>query len=94
MNGQQSVLVLSLQSLCSTITHLKSSELLELLPNIITIILPHFSSPLVDIRKNVIFILVEIYLIVGDQLYPYVKGLAPSQRKLLTVYIERQINRS
>lgn len=93
-NSKQATRLLALQSLPTAITHLTSPQLIELLPSIIEAVLPHFTSSLVDIRKGVVFILVEIYLIIGDSLYPYVKGLAPSQKKLLTVYIERQMNRN
>lgn len=86
--------LLALHSLSAAVTHLKSADLIKLLPELTSAILPHFSSPLVDIRKSVVFVLVEVYMKVGDTLYPYVKDLAASQRKLLTVYIERQMNRS
>jgi hypothetical protein len=91
---RQAIRLLALQSLSCAVTHLTSPQLLELLPAITEVVLPHFTSSLVDIRKGVVFILVEVYLIIGDSLYPFVRGLAPSQRKLLTVYIERQMNRS
>jgi hypothetical protein len=90
---RQAIRLLALQSLSCAVTHLTSPQLLELLPSITEVVLPHFTSSLVDIRKGVVFILVEVYMIIGDALYPFVKGLAPSQRKLLTVYIERQMNR-
>ena len=94
-NGDlQHTRLLALHALSATVTHLKSSELISLLPDLTATILPHFSSSLVDIRKSVVFVLVEIYMKVGDTLYPYVKDLATSQRKLLTVYIERQMKRN
>ena len=86
--------LLALRTLADAVKHLKSSQLIEMLPQISTIILPLFSSPLVDIRKSVVFVLVEVYMMVGDELHPFVRDLAPSQRKLLTVYIERQMNNS
>jgi hypothetical protein len=92
--SRQATRLLALQSLSSAVGHLSSAQLLELLPSITDVVLPHFTSSLVDIRKAVVFILVEIYMIIGDSLYPFVKGLAPSQRKLLTVYIDRQLNRT
>jgi hypothetical protein len=45
----------------------------------------------VDLRKAVIFVLVEIYLVIGDALYPNIQELSPPQRKLLTIYIDRKI---
>jgi hypothetical protein len=93
-DSNQQIRLLALQTLSQAIPHLSSSQLLELLSDISSEILPYFTSSSVDIRKAVVFVYVEIYMIVGDALYPYVRGLAPSQRKLLTVYIERQMNRS
>lgn len=88
---KQHTQLLALRALCDGVKHLKSSELISLLPQISSVILPLFSSPLVDIRKSVVFVLVEVYMMVGDELHPFVRNLAPSQRKLLTVYIERQM---
>jgi CLIP-associating protein 1/2 len=50
-----------------------------------------FSSALVDLRKAAVFLLVECYLVVGDGLSPHVQALLPQQRKLLTIYIEKQL---
>lgn len=53
-------------------------------------ILPSFNSPLVDMRKGVVFILVEIYGVIGDALYPYIiHDMTPPQKKLLAIYIQR-----
>jgi hypothetical protein len=46
---------------------------------------------MVHLRKAVIFLLVEMYLVIGDALYPYVQELAAPQRKLLTIYIQKQV---
>jgi hypothetical protein len=92
--SKQHTRILALHTLSPAVRNLSSPDLLLLLPTIVPVILPHFSSALVDIRKSVVFVMVEMYLIVGDSLHPYVMGLAPPQRKLLTVYIERQMNRS
>ena len=85
--------LLVLRALTDAMKHMKSSQLIGMLPQLSTTILPLFSSPLVDVRKSVVFVLVEVYMIVGDELHPFVRDLAPSQRKLLTVYIERQMKR-
>ena len=58
--------------------------------NILKHILPSFNSPLVDMRKGVVFILVEIYGVIGDALYPYIiHDMTPPQKKLLAIYIQR-----
>jgi hypothetical protein len=35
--------------------------------------------------------IVQMYVLVGDVLHPYVKELPPQQKKLLTIYIDRQL---
>lgn len=83
--------LMALHVLTATIKNLTSSQLLTFLPTLIPAILPHFGSAQVDMRKATVFILVEVYVIIGDTLYPYVKQLTVQQKKLLTVYIERQL---
>lgn len=85
------VRILALHSLCPAIKQVSTGQLCACLKDIISTVLPHFGSPLVDIRKAVVFVLVEVYLVVGDELYPFIRHLSPSQKKLITVYIERQM---
>jgi CLIP-associating protein 1/2 len=43
-----------------------------------------------DIRKGVVFCLVEIWIKVGDELMrPYLGGLTDSQQRLLGIYLAR-----
>ena len=85
------VRLLAMHVLASAVKHSSSSYLLAELPTLIPRILPSFSSALVDLRKAVVFVLVEVYMIVGDVLHSYVSSLLPPQKKLLTIYIERQM---
>lgn len=85
------VRILALHALCNAIKHLSSAQLLALLPRLIPAVLSSVNSALADLRKAVIFILVEIYLSVGDSVFPYVRTLTPPQRKLLTIYIEKRL---
>jgi len=68
-----------------------SSQLLDLLPKLIPIILPSLQSAIADLRKSVIFILVEVYLSIGEALFPHIQSLTPPQRKLLTIYIDKKM---
>jgi len=63
------------------------------IPLLVSAVLPSLSCPVVDLRKAVVFVLVEAYLLIGDALYPYVKELPPPQKKLLTIYIDRQMKK-
>lgn len=90
-SSSSSLRVMSFHVLSASTRFMSSAQLLEELPYILTIIMPAVNSPLVDLRKAAIFALVEMYFVVGDALYPYLKDLSPPQRKLLTIYIERKV---
>eukprot|EP00930_Biecheleria_cincta_P096084 TRINITY_DN87967_c0_g1_i1.p1 TRINITY_DN87967_c0_g1~~TRINITY_DN87967_c0_g1_i1.p1 ORF type:complete len:1089 (-),score=192.08 TRINITY_DN87967_c0_g1_i1:62-3301(-) len=58
-----------------------------LLPGIVVA----FGSQIPEHRKAAVFCLVDMYMLVGEQLMPYLaKDLTPSQLKLVTIYIGRQ----
>lgn len=87
------VRLLSLRGLAQCISHLTSRELISVLPLLMGNILPSFKSPLVDMRQAVVTVIVQMYILVGDVLHPYVKDLPQQQKKLLTIYIDRQIKK-
>jgi hypothetical protein len=82
---------LALRVLSHCIPHLTSRQLISALPLLMSHVLPSFRSPLVDIRQAVVTAIVQMYILVGDVLHPYVKELPPQQKKLLTIYIDRQL---
>lgn len=86
------VRLLALHVLAAAIRHLSSAQLLRDLPALVEAALPSLSSSLVDLRKAVVFVLVEAYVVIGDALYPFVQDLTPPQRKLFTIYIERKMS--
>ena len=83
------VKLLALHVIAGTLRSVPSSVLLTELPGLVEASLPSLSSDVVDLRKAVIFVLVEAYMVVGDALYPFVQELAPPQKKLLTIYCHR-----
>jgi len=83
--------LMALQVLSSCVKNLTSPLLLEDLKEICASVLPLFGSAVVDERKAVVFILVEMYMVVGDALHPFVNELPVQQRKLLTIYIDKQL---
>lgn len=89
-----SVRRLALRVLALCVPHLTSRQLISILPLLMAHILPSFRSPLVDIRQAVVGAIVQMYVLVGDVLHPYVKELPPQQKKLLTIYIDRQLKSS
>lgn len=46
-----------------------------------------------EVRKAVVFALVEVYLVLGDDLQPHLEPLSPSQLKLLKIYVKRSQDR-
>jgi hypothetical protein len=91
MSGQQTLRLVALTALAETVKHLSGPILLGEMPSIVPSALPLFGSHLVDIRKAVVFLLVEIFMVVGDALHPFVADLPAVQKKLLTIYIDRQM---
>ena len=72
------------------IPYLLSSQLIEIMPEMV-IILTFLNSSIVDIRQSVIFLLVTINRCIGyNMLSVYIKGkLTHTQLSLLNIYIER-----
>ena len=48
-----------------------------------------FKNPDADVRKAVVFCLVDMYMVLGEQLTPHLAVLSTSQLKLVTIYINR-----
>lgn len=46
-----------------------------------------------EVRKAVVFALVEVYLVMGEDLQPHLEPLSPSQLKLLRIYVKRSQDR-
>ena len=66
-----------------------AAELQLLLPQLLPPLFDAFKSPSADVRKAVVFALVDMYLVLGDQLTPHLSELSTSQLKLVTIYINR-----
>ena len=72
--------LLALHVIAETMKCIPSGQLLTELPSLVALALPSLSSEVVDLRKAVIFVLVEAYMVVGDALYPLILDLAPPQK--------------
>ena len=81
----------ALQVLVEAIKHLAAKDAHDLLQSVVAVLLPQFSSRLTDIRKTVVFALVELHALVGQQrLMPFLMNLTAAQSKLLGIYIDRK----
>ena len=54
-------------------------------------LLAAFASNSADVRKAVVFIIVDMYLLLGNWLQSFLEPLSTSQRRLLTIYINRAV---
>lgn len=88
---QQQVKLLSLRVLSASMRFVTSAQLLQELGRVIPPVVASVSSAQADLRKAAIFVLVEVYMVVGDALYPFTQSLSPPQRKLLTIYVDRKL---
>lgn len=84
-------LVLScVRTLQKFIGRIPSPVLMANLQLIMPTLVSCFSSANVDMRKSVVFALVEAYFVLGDKLMPHLSSLNAAQLKLVTIYVERQ----
>lgn len=83
-----------LRCLSKVVTRMPAPEVMALVPDLLPDLFHAFNSPSVDVRKAVVFCLVDLYMVSGDWLMPKLVSLSPSQLKLVTIYINRQLQRS
>jgi CLIP-associating protein 1/2 len=79
----------SIHLLSKALPRLPSAVLLEQLPAVIPGLTEAFRNPSADIRKAVVFTLVEIFVVLGEALWPYLNELNAAQLKLVTIYVNR-----
>ena len=93
MEGESTTCMLqfAIKMLNRTVVRMDEGELKQYVPRIFPGLLSAFSSSSADNRKAVVFILVDIYLILGSWLESHLSPLSTSQHKLLTIYINRAI---
>lgn len=103
--GIVAVRSLSLTVLCNAVRFMESNQLLQLLrlPSSSNSATPPVSllqgcilnlntSTEADLRKGAVFLLVELYLALGDSMHPFVSHqLTSAQKKLLTIYVDKRI---
>jgi len=80
----------SLKTLCKLVPRLPSPFLLENMPSISSHSLVVFNHHNPEIRKAVVHVLVEIYFVLGDIIFEFLSKLSPTQKKLVTIYINKR----
>ncbi|UPQ97200.1 CLIP-associated protein [Chloropicon primus] len=82
-------LVSSFRAIGKALAKLSQSHLDERLVEVLPPLFSSFNSPDADVRKAVVFCLVDIYASMGNALMVHLSPLSTAQLKLLTIYIQR-----
>ncbi|OAF69135.1 hypothetical protein A3Q56_03120, partial [Intoshia linei] len=83
---------IALAILINAIKYCTESEVTEYICPLVPLILHSYNdSPISQVRKECVFCLVEIYLVIGNGLLPYIADLRQSKKKLLNIYIKRAV---
>ncbi|KAF8402021.1 hypothetical protein HHK36_012972 [Tetracentron sinense] len=64
-------------------------ELMAQLPSFLPALFDAFGNQSADVRKTVVFCLVDIYIMLGKAFLPYLEGLNSTQLRLVTIYANR-----
>ena len=66
-----------------------AEELMRAAPSLLPGLFLCFNSTRSELRKAVVFCLVDLYLVLGDWLMPHLAPLTHTQLKLVTLYIDK-----
>ena len=80
--------------LVGVIGRMEPETLMRCTPDLIPGLVEAFNSPSADVRKAVVDAMVSMYDSLGDWLLPQLSGLSPAQQKLVTIYINRAMEKS
>ncbi|KAM0904238.1 hypothetical protein ACQ4PT_018122 [Festuca glaucescens] len=89
VSDDEKTLVVSINCLTKLVAHLSQEELMNQLPTFLPALFDAFSNQSPDVRKTVVFCLVDIYIILGKAFVPYLEGLSSTQLRLVTIYANR-----
>ncbi|CAM0903887.1 unnamed protein product [Alopecurus aequalis] len=89
VSDDEKTLVVCINCLTKLVAHLSSEELMNQLPTFLPALFDAFSNQSPDVRKTVVFCLVDIYIILGKSFVPYLEGLSSTQLRLVTIYANR-----
>ncbi|KAL8092909.1 CLIP-associated protein-like [Apium graveolens] len=85
----EKTLVTCINSLTKLVGRLSQEELIVQLPSFLPSIFEAFGNQSADVRKTVVFCLVDIYIMLGKTFLPYLEGLNSTQLRLVTIYANR-----
>ncbi|XP_058749347.1 CLIP-associated protein-like isoform X2 [Vicia villosa] len=83
------MLVTCINCLTKLVGRFTQEELMAQLPSFLPALFEAFGNQSADVRKTVVFCLVDIYIMLGKAFLPYLQGLNSTQLKLVTIYANR-----
>ncbi|KAL2629963.1 hypothetical protein R1flu_014649 [Riccia fluitans] len=89
VSEDEKALVICISSLTKLVSRLPSEELMEQLPSFLPAVFDAFGNQNADVRKTVVFCLVDIYIVLGKAFVPYLGNLSSTQLRLVTIYANR-----
>ncbi|KAE8685057.1 CLIP-associated protein [Hibiscus syriacus] len=85
----EKTLVICINCLTKLVGRLSHEELMAQLPSFLPALFEAFGNQSADIRKTVVFCLVDIYIMLGKAFLPHLEGLNSTQLRLVTIYANR-----
>ncbi|XP_062079246.1 CLIP-associated protein isoform X2 [Humulus lupulus] len=85
----EKTLVTCINCLTKLVGRLSQDELMTQIPSFLPALFEAFGNQSADVRKTVVFCLVDIYIMLGKAFLPYLEGLNSTQLRLVTIYANR-----
>ncbi|KAK9055667.1 hypothetical protein SSX86_026752 [Deinandra increscens subsp. villosa] len=85
----EKTLVTCINCLTKLVGRLSPEELMAQLQSFLPALFDAFGNQSADVRKTVVFCLVDIYIMLGKGFLPYLEGLNSTQLRLVTIYANR-----
>lgn len=79
----------AIRSLARAVSRMRASELMPRCSAVLPPLFEAFDSQSADVRKAVVFCLVDMWVVLGDALTPHLGALSTSQLKLVTIYVNK-----
>lgn len=89
VSEDEKTLVACINCLTKLVGRLSQEELMAELPSFLPALFDAFGNQSADVRKTVVFCLVDIYTMLGKTFLPYLEGLNSTQLRLVTIYANR-----
>eukprot|EP01018_Ginkgo_biloba_P033457 Gb_39333 [translate_table: standard] len=89
VSEDEKTLVTCISCLTKLVGRLPAEELMAQLPSFLPALFDAFGNQSADVRKTVVFCLVDIYIVLGKAFLPYLGRLSGTQLRLVTIYANR-----